>query len=267
MRSKHETSEHETLRALVDEHFTVGLRADLEARLRAHLPTCPSCRTAYEAYQIAERLDPAAVPARERLARSLGFGADTRGRTRVSGWTGATLAMVGAAILLLLVGGPFTGAESNPVARGGRVDGAGALEVAAFRIHGGQSTRIEHTVSADDELAFAYRNEVPKAFLMIFAIDGDGRVLWYHPAWTNRTDNPKAVPITTQIGFKELPEAIRQPLRGPRLVLHSLFMDQPLDVRTVEARIAAGAGAGAAAFVANASAGEVLSKVEWEVQP
>jgi hypothetical protein len=264
MRGKNETSEHETLRALVDAHFTVGLRADREARLRAHLPTCPSCRAAYEAYQIAERLDPAAVPARERLARSLGFAADARGRARLSGWTGASLATVGAAILLLLVVGPFTSARSKPVARGGRVDGTGALEVAAFRIHGGsQSTRIEHRVSADDELAFAYRNEVAKPFLMIFAVDGDGRVLWYHPAWTNPADNPQALPITTQVGFKELPEAIRQSLRGPRLVLYSLFMDQPLDVRTVEARIAAGGGL----FVANPSAGEVLSKVEWEVQP
>src|SRR5205085_7132865 len=59
MSSKDETNEHETLRALGDEHFTVGLRADREARLRAHLPTCPSCRAAYQAYQIAERLDPA----------------------------------------------------------------------------------------------------------------------------------------------------------------------------------------------------------------
>jgi hypothetical protein len=259
-------SEHETLRALVDQHFTVGLPADREARLRAHLPTCPTCRAAYEAYQIAERLDPSAVPARERLARSLGFGADTRGRTRLSGWRGATLAMVGAAVLLLVVVGPLPGAGSRPVARGGRVDGAGALEVAAFRIHGGsQSARIEHTVSPDDELAFAYRNEVAKAFLMIFALDGDGRVHWYHPAWTNPADNPKAVPITTQVGFKELPEAIRQPLRGPRLVVYSLFMDQPLDVRTVEARIAAGTAADG--FVANPSAGEVLSKVEWDVQP
>jgi hypothetical protein len=258
------SSEHETLRALVDEHFTVGLRADREARLRAHLPTCPSCRAAYEAYQMAEQLDPGAVPARERLARSLGFGAGTRVRTRVSGWTGATLAMVGVATLLLLVVGRLPGAGPEPVARGGRVDGAGALEVAAFRIHGGsKSTRIEHTVSADDELAFAYRNEVAKPFLMIFAVDGDGRVLWYHPAWTHPADNPKAVPITTQVGFKELPEAIRQPLHGPRLAVYSLFMDQPLDVRAVEARIAAGAGG----FVANPSAGEVLSKVEWEVQP
>jgi hypothetical protein len=258
------TREHARLRALVDAHFTVGLRADAEARLRAHLPTCPACRSAYEAYQIAERLDPAAVPARDRLARSLGFGADTRGRARVSRWTGAALAMAGAAIVLLLVAGPFTGAGSKPVARGGRVDGAGELDVAAFRIQGrGQSTRIERTVSADDELAFAYRNERAKAFLMIFAIDGDGRVLWYHPAWTNPADNPSAVPITTQVGFKELPEAIRHRFRGPRLVLHSLFLDQPLDVRTVEGRIAAGAGT----FAANASAGEVLSKVEWEVQP
>jgi len=127
MRSKHEPSEHESLRALVDEHFTGGLPADREARLRAHLPTCPSCRIAYEAYQIAECLDPAAVPARERLARSLGFGADTRGRTRLAGWTGATLVMAGAAALFLLVGGPFPGAGSQPVARGGRVDGAGPI--------------------------------------------------------------------------------------------------------------------------------------------
>jgi len=255
-------SEHERLRALVDEHFTVGLPADREARLRAHLPTCPTCRTAYEAYQIAERLDPAAPPARERLARSLGLGANTRGRPRASTWAGTALAMAGAAILLFTWGRPFTARGSDPVARGGRVDGAAALEVAAFRIHGGgQSTPIAHTVSPDDELAFAYRNEVAKAFLMIFAIDGDGRVLWYHPAWTNPADNPQAVPITKQVGFKELPEAIRQPLRGPRLVLYSLFMDQPLDVRTVEGRIAAGG------FVANASAGEVLNRVEWEVQP
>lgn len=260
--SKHEPSQHDTLRALVDRHFTGGLSADREARLRAHLPTCPTCRSAYQAYQIAERLDPAAPPARERLAWSLGLGPHTRGRRRVSTWTGAALAMVGAAILLVAVGGPFAGGGFKPLARGGRVDGAGALEVAAFRIDGrGQSTPIAHTLSADDELAFAYRNEVGKAFLMIFAIDGDARVRWYHPAWTNPADNPKAVPITTQVGFKELPEAIRQPLRGPRLVLYSLFMDQPLDVRTVEARIAAGG------LVANPSAGEVLNKVEWQVQP
>jgi len=261
MSSKQERSEHERLRTLVDQHFMVGLPADREARLRAHLPTCPTCRAAYEAYQIAERLDPAALPARERLARSLGLGPDTRGRARLSTWTGTALAMVGAAALLFAWGRPFMAGRSDPVARGGRVEGAAALEVAAFRIRGGDSTPIAHSVSADDELAFAYRNEVAKAFLMIFAVDGDGRVLWYHPAWTNPADNPQAVPITTQVGFKELPEAIRQPLRGPRLVLYSLFMDRPLDVRTVEGRIAAGG------FVANTSAGEVLNKVEWEVQP
>jgi hypothetical protein len=254
-------SEHDELRALVDQHFTVGLPAELEARLRAHLPGCASCRAAYEAYQIAERLDPAAPPARERLARSLGLGPQARRPTRLSTWTATALATAGAATLLFIVAGPLRGGGPTPVARGGRIDAAGPLDVAAFRIRGGQSTPIAHTVSPDDELAFAYRNEVGKAFLMIFAVDGDGRVLWYHPAWTDPADNPTAVPITTQVGFKELPEAIRQPLRGPRLVLYSLFMDQPLDVRTVEARIAAGG------FVANPAAGEVLNRVEWEVQP
>ena len=110
-------------------------------------------------------------------------------------------------------------------------------------------------------MAFAYRNEMGKAFLMIFAIDGAGHLAWYHPAWTDPADNPTAVPITKQIGFKELPEAVRHSLQGRSLTVHALFMDKALDVRTVEARAARGE------IAADADAGEVLRAMVFEVRP
>ncbi len=250
---------HAKLRRLVDEHFARGLSRDEEALLREHLPACASCRQAYEGYQVAERLDPAAMGPRARLGRALGFG---RGRAPGGRRLAlATLSVVGAAAVGLVLVGLPRGLHHGVVARGPGIDGAEPLEVAIFRLRGRESTRVGHTVSAGDELAFAYRNELGKAYLMIFAVDGDGRVLWYHPAWTSPADNPKALAISKQIGLKELPEAIRQPVRGPRLSLYSLFMDEPLDVRAVEARIAAGTP------VADVEAGEVVRKVELEVIP
>jgi hypothetical protein len=92
-------------------------------------------------------------------------------------------------------------------------------------------------------------------------MDGAGRLVWYHPAWTDPADNPKAVPIGRQVGFKELPEAVRHSLQGSSLTVHALFMDKPLDVRTVEAR------AGSGEFLADADAGEVLRTMVFEVRP
>jgi hypothetical protein len=137
-----------------------------------------------------------------------------------------------------------------------------SLEIAVFRVKGErESMRVNDEVSPSDELAFAYRNELGKAYLMIFALDGAGQVVWYHPAWTDPADNPRAVPITRQVGFKELPEAVRHPLPGPSLTVHALFMDKALDVRAVEDRVARGD------FAAEASAGEVLRTLVFEVRP
>jgi len=255
------STKHHRLRRLVDGHFSGGLAADDEASLREHLVTCGPCRQAYEAYLVAERLDPRAPAPRERLGRALGLEAPApRGR----GWrrlAGGALALAGATALVLVLGRASPNTPS-PVSRGPTVAASQPLEVAVFEVRDDrQARRVTDVVQGSDELAFAYRNELGKGFLMIFAIEADGRVLWFHPAWTDPADNPAAVPIDRQIGLRELPEAIRHPLRGPRLTLHALFADQPLDVRTVEARIAAGG------LVADARAGEVLRTLELEVRP
>jgi hypothetical protein len=253
---------HDDLRRLVDGHFSKGLSPSKEARLRAHLPACPDCRTAYEAYQAAERLDPRAQEPRQRLATALGLPSESKwSRRRSVRWTLATVSAVGAMALLLMVTSR-TQTGDGMVARGKSIENAESLEVAVFRVKGEwESMRVNDAVSPSDELAFAYRNELGKAYLMIFAIDGAGQVAWYHPAWMDPADNPRAVPITKQVGFKELPEAVRHPLQGPWLTVHALFMDKTLDVRTVEDRVARGE------FAADADAGEVLRTLVFEVRP
>jgi hypothetical protein len=257
------STSHEDLRRLVDGHFTKGLSSADEARLRDHLPACVDCREAYASYLAAEKLDPKALPPRERLATALGLPSGVKRRQRIR-WAIAALSAVGAMALLFVA----TSSTSSPnpgngiASRGRGIENAEALEVAVFRVKGErESMRVHDVIFPGDELAFAYRNEVGKAFLMIFAIDGDGHVAWYHPAWTDSAENPMAVPITKQVGFKELPEAVRHSLQGPSLTLHALFMDKALAVRAVEARVAHGE------FAAAAEAGEVLRTMVFEVRP
>jgi hypothetical protein len=258
------STSHDELRRLVDGHFSKGLSSANETRLRDHLPACSDCRAAYESYQAAERLDPKALPPRERLAIGLGLRSDVKSpQRRGVRWAVGTLSAVAAVALLLVATSSITGHVKNGmIARGKVIESPESLEVAVFRVKGErESTRVSDVVSPGDELAFAYRNEMGKAFLMIFAIDGAGHLAWYHPAWTDPADNPTAVPITKQIGFKELPEAVRHSLQGRSLTVHALFMDKALDVRTVEARAARGE------IAADADAGEVLRAMVFEVRP
>jgi hypothetical protein len=256
------STHHDDLRRLVNGHFTEGLRPADEARLRDHLPTCANCRETYESYQAAERLAPTAPGPRERLATALGLPGNAKSPARQSvRWILGTASMVGAAALLLVVTAS-THPSHEIASRGKGIEHAESLEVAVFRVKGErESMRVNDVISPRDELAFAYRNELGKDFLMIFAIDGTGRLMWYHPAWTDPADNPTAVPITKQVGFKELPEAVRHPLQGTSLKVHALFMDKAIDVRAVEARVVHGE------FAADADAGEILRTMVFEVRP
>jgi hypothetical protein len=254
------STNHEILRRLIHGHFGGGLGPADEALLRAHLPDCAECRQIYQCHQVAERLDPAAPSPRERLALALGLQSELRRPLRRSlAWAVASLAVACAVVLTVMA---KTHGDDGITSRGAAALKAEAVDFAVFRINGqGESTRVNNAITADDELAFAYRNEVGKAFLMIFAVDGQNRVMWYHPAWTRSEDNPQALPITKQVGFKELPEAVRHRLQGASLTVYALFMDTPLDVWAVESRVAHGA------FLARPEAGEILRTLVFKVRP
>ena len=248
-------------RRLIDAYFAGGLSQSQETRLRAHLPDCPSCREIYQSYLIAEQLDPRGSNPRARLATALGLpaGSMSTWRRRGSRLGLGMMALAGAAGIVLFVTRAPT-SQNDFVSRGSLTGSPSLdLDVAVFRVQGDrESERVRDQVSARDELAFAYRNERGKPFLMIFAVDAAGRVAWYHPGWTDAASNPKAIPITRQVGFKELPEAVRQPLQGDRIALHALFMDSAVDVRSIEERVARAAPL---ADVADAAAGEIDRKL------
>jgi hypothetical protein len=94
-------------------------------------------------------------------------------------------------------------------------------------------------VHPDDELAFAYRNPAGVRRLLIFAVDEHGHVYWYHPEWSDAAENPTAVLISAEPGLHELPAAVLQKFDGERIMIHALFTDRELNVRQVEAAVAA----------------------------
>ena len=98
--------------------------------MRAHLSTCPDCKSHYQRHLTLARLDPGALPAADRIARGLGI------RVRGSGSAAAWRARLGAGLLV-------------PVA---------ALAVAVFALVPGKRNRgIETARPAGANAAFAAR--------------------------------------------------------------------------------------------------------------
>lgn len=87
-------------------------------------------------------------------------------------------------------------------------------------------------------LAFAYANAAHRRRLLVFGVDEDRRVYWYHPAWSDARENPVAVPIEDDGALHEIPQAVTHALAGRRLEIFAAFGDDALSVRDVEAALA-----------------------------
>ncbi len=219
-----------TMRAHVDSHFAGTISPNAERAMREHLASCDSCRGVYQRHLLLARLDPEALPSEERIARGLGL---RRGRGVAATRVGL---MVAAAAVLALLVRAHAGADGF-TSRGGIVTFAGPTSrVLVYDIREGMAPApAESALRAGDELAFAYENGAAKRRLLVFGTDERGHVYWFHPAWTNDADNPVAIPIETDGARHELPEAIRQRFDGAHLEIRSVFVDDPVSVRQVEA--------------------------------
>jgi hypothetical protein len=111
--------------------------------------------------------------------------------------------------------------------------------IRVFRVPGsGTAVAAGPSVGAHDELAFAYENPRNEPYLMIFGVDEKRRIYWFFPAWSEESQTPRAIAISSGAEVHELREAIRHPLTGKRLEIHGLFLDRPLDVREIERTLA-----------------------------
>jgi hypothetical protein len=221
-----------TMRSQIDRHFAGVISPDAERAMREHLPTCSACEGLYRRHLLLARLDPKALPSDERIARGLGL---RSGRPAVAMSLGLATAAAAAALLLLR---PHP-AEDGFSARGN----VGALSPPASRVlvydvrPGSPPAPIGDELRAGDELAFAYENSAAKRRLAVFGVDEHGHVYWFHPAWTREADDPVAIPIEVDGERHELPEAVLQRFDGRRLTIRSVFVDDPVSVRQIEALV------------------------------
>jgi hypothetical protein len=216
------------MRKHVEQHFSGRISPEKELALREHLPGCEDCRKYYERSLAASRLDPKGMSFQTRLARGLGLR-----RRRGPIYATAALAVAAAAVLVLCMVQPA--GNSGFTSRGA---GEGRPQLLVYRFEpGGPPAPVAGEISAADELAFAYENTAGKKRLLVFGVDEQENIYWYHPAWTSDSDNPRAVPIESGRGVHELPEAVAHQIKGSSLRIYAVFTDEALSVRQAEERV------------------------------
>lgn len=174
-----------------------------------------------------------------RVAAREAPGPRRRGRP-IAGVALAAAALLSAGLASRMMRGPT---EPEPVARGtSSASESKWMGIAAYRLAGGDPTRLGDVMNADDELLIAYSNlgPAPARYLLVFAVDAAGSVHWYHPAWTDPDDNPVSIRIERGAGDVHLNEAVAHDLSPGRMTLHGVFLDAPMSVREAERRIEAG---------------------------
>lgn len=241
---------HGDSRRAITAHFAGRAVPRVESAMRLHILDCAPCRGYYERHLLLARLDPAARPAEERIARGLGLGqrqwqrGDRRSLPRRAAWLAAFAMPAAAAVVLLLRPDRVPRRPEAPQTAGAfvarSVAGAVARDPALwiYRVGADGRTRLAtDQIQATDELAFAYANPGGQPYLLVFGVDEHRHVYWFHPAWAPGQSPPVAVTAAPGPGPHELGEAIRHGLDGRRLLVRALLADRPLAVAEVEADI------------------------------
>jgi hypothetical protein len=229
-------------RSLIDRHFAGRASPEGETRMRAHVGGCAPCQHYYERRLLLSELDPAAPPARERLAAGLGIG--RRRRAPAAQWTaGLTLGAAAAAALVLVLRPPRPDQDAGFAGRGTAPPAAapGAAppgEAPALEIYcsscGKPAPRLGGSLGARASLAFAYSNPTGRKRLMVLAVDESKHVYWFYP---DLKESQVSVAIERTAVPTELPWEIDQSFAGRALRILGLFSDEPLAVNKVEALV------------------------------
>jgi hypothetical protein len=233
----------------IERYFAGTLRPAAVTDMFRRLWSCGACRIRYERNLLHERVLPdGEARQQQRLWQSIlassrpeaPLGAASPTAREVVGRPFRPSALVGASalagVLLLVAVGAHLKTVSEPVARGTTGEVAGAPTVHLFRTVGDHRTEaVTRTIHADDGILVAYSNPGAElSYLMVFAVDAQGAVHWYYPAYEQPGQNPAAPAIRTRALGVELGEEIRHPLPVGPLRMVALFLRRPLHVEEVE---------------------------------
>lgn len=96
------------------------------------------------------------------------------------------------------------------------------------------ATQMAH----EDGLRFSYVNTAGWQRLLVFVVDDLGNVYWEFPEWTDRRASPVAAPISSTPREQEIPKAVHRAWEGELLVVYTIFTNEVVSARDLEARIA-----------------------------
>lgn len=220
------------MRNRVDRHFEGRINPEEERDLRRHLSNCVTCREHYEHLLLQSMIDPKSIDSQSRMAIGLGI----LPRRRKPLMPVLALAASFAAVLTLILFIPGTTEPEKGFSIRGP-DGSPA-NLLIYRLHPGKAPAlVVDEITGSDELAFAYENNSGKGRLLVFGVDEHENIYWYYPSWAKESENPVAVPIQTNEGVHELPEAVTHSIKGNSLRIYAVFTDEPLSVRETEERL------------------------------
>jgi hypothetical protein len=239
----------------VDRYFAGTLRPAATIEMFRRLWRCGACRLRYERHLRHERALPdgdargqerlwdsivASARAEAHPDRSVHPAPAVQGRSMGRSARSFRPLLLGASafagVLLLVAVSAHLKPASEPVARGTIAEEASAPNVHLFRTVGDHQTElVTETIHRDDGILIAYSNSGTElSYLMVFAVDVQGGVHWYYPAYEQPGQNPAAPAIRTHALGVELGEEIRHPLPVGPLRMVSLFLRRPLQVAEVE---------------------------------
>jgi hypothetical protein len=238
----------------IDRYFAGSLRPAAAGEMFERLWRCSACRIRYERHLLHERTMPDGDQrGQDRLWRSIVATASsdvdsTRSarpapEVRRQAFRPSMLVAAGAlaGVLLLVVGGARMRTVTAPVARGATGEEPAKPSVHFFRSVGEHQTEpVARTIHADDGILIAYSNPGAElSYLMVFAVDVQGGVHWYYPAYEAPGQNPAAPAIRTRAQGVELGEEIRHALPVGPLRIFALFLPRPLRAEQVEEMLSA----------------------------
>jgi hypothetical protein len=90
----------------------------------------------------------------------------------------------------------------------------------------------------EDGLRYSYLNTAGWQRLLVFVVDDLGNVYWEFPEWTDRRQSPVAAPISSTPREQEIPRAVHRAWEGELLVVYTIFTNEVVSARDLEARLA-----------------------------
>jgi hypothetical protein len=243
-------------RSLIDAHFARRISPAREHAMRAHLAGCDACGKYYQAHLLFERITAGNERTRERLADGLGLRVTPRANAP---WVAAA-ALAATVAAMVLVHETAARHDREFAARGGAHDEP--PRVLVYRLNPTRELAANERVKQTDELAFAYTNPGGFRNLLVFGVDEHRHVYWYHPAWTNHIEHPRAIAIESGPAARELPEAIRHDIDGQTLTVYGVFLDDDLTVERVEELVGEASAAGDALALPGAYQQRVVLSME-----